>query len=73
MMGKNQLISLLVNLLHLFSAYGAIREPWVKSVDGFFDQQDCVKLIEASEAFGFPVTGKFRTSVKLRPLNSALL
>ena len=60
MLGRNQLLSLLIHVLNLInSVNGAIREPWVKNVQGFFDKQDCTTLIEAAEKFGFPLTGEF--------------
>ena len=57
MTGRNQFVSVFVFVFILCSAHGAIREPWVKAVEGFFEEKDCVELIEAAEAFGFPVTG----------------
>lgn len=51
MLGRNLLLSLLTHVLNLISSvHGAVWEPLVKNVHGFFDTHaDCVTLVETAE------------------------
>ena len=37
----------------------AIREPWVENLNAFMDKDDCSKIVDAAEAFGFPNSCKY--------------
>jgi hypothetical protein len=53
MLGRNLLLSLLTHVLNLISSvHGAVWEPLVKNVHGFFDTHaECVTLVETAETF----------------------
>eukprot|EP00545_Synedropsis_sp_CCMP1620_P005424 CAMPEP_0119015792 /NCGR_PEP_ID=MMETSP1176-20130426/11634_1 /TAXON_ID=265551 /ORGANISM="Synedropsis recta cf, Strain CCMP1620" /LENGTH=463 /DNA_ID=CAMNT_0006969113 /DNA_START=131 /DNA_END=1522 /DNA_ORIENTATION=+ len=37
-----------------YQCQAAMQEPWVENLKGIFQKDDCNKIIEAAEAFGFP-------------------